>query len=182
MEIRKIGEKTILISTSKAKVVIWQNGVDLKKYEPDIILSGKFEGAFSINTPGEYETKEVWVLSMPMDVNEFDKNNIYVITADEIRIAFLGAGVKELTKKQIEKVGIIDVIICNLEGDLKLQLKNISEIDPQVLIPIGDSKEQLESISKELGIKAVEETKKYKLNYDEFQKDDYQLKLIKFID
>lgn len=184
MEIRKIGDKSITIKTRDALIVAYANHLNKSKLEalaPDITLLAEIEGSFCITTPGEYETKEAWVMAVPSDLKNEDKLDIFVFNVEEVRIAIFSSSVSALSKKLVERIGIIDVLIYDLNGDYNKKMDLVAEIDPQIIVPVNMKEEDVSQIAKELGVKNVSEEKKLKVKSEMFSSDDYQLELIKLI-
>ncbi len=182
MEIKKIGERSISIKTRDAHIIAYANNLKeskLNKLAPDITLLAEVDNCFSIVSPGEYETKEAWIMAIPSDLEKEENLDIFVINADEVRIAIFSSTVTKLTKKLVEKIGIIDVLIYDLNGDYKQKMDLIAEIDPQLVIPMNMKEEDVSQIAKELGVKNVSEEKKIKVKAENFSSDDYQLELVK---
>jgi hypothetical protein len=177
MEIRRISD-SVRVTSKHASILVYPT-VKTEEADVDIVL-GKVSGAkVEIVTPGEYETKEAWIMAFNTDVNE-EESNVYLITVEGLNLCVIGSKVMKLSKQQIEKIGLVDIAIAKSEGnDTKVLIENISEIDPQVLIPIGFTVEEIEKLGKDLGVNTIEEQKKYKTKMEDFSVDDYQLKIVK---
>lgn len=181
MEIRKVSDKSILIEGKNAKILVEPSEKEIKNINPDIILSASDDSKFSIVTPGEYEAKDVWILAMNDDPNEIERNNIYVLNVDNIKVGILDGVEKSLSKRNIEKIGIVDILITFALDNVDNIVSNITEIDPRVLIPMNFKKEVSEKVVKELGIKTITEEKKLKLKADEFNEEEYVTSLVNLI-
>ena len=125
-----------------------------------------------INSPGEYEIKEVYVRGInswhdDTEGKERGGNTIYVIEAEDLRICHLGdLGQKELTDEQLEAIGEIDVLMVPVGGNFTISekeaMKIMSQIEPKITIPmhylIPKLKAKLSGVEgflKGLGIKSL---------------------------
>ena len=101
---------------------------------------------FVIETPGEYEVKEIRILGVPgYHDNEKGKergiNIIYLIKIDGIKICHLGdMGQEKLTDKQLELINDVDILMIPVGGvytiDAKKAVKIIKQIEPSIIIPM----------------------------------------------
>lgn len=132
------------LSRQKADLCIYtQSDIDLKKAEEEV---------FSINGPGEYETREIYIKGIPSEDTRKDKNVIYTIEAEdeEIRICHMGMfNQKELTSRQIEEIGDVDILMIPVGGnsviDGAVAASITNQIEPKIVIPMyysvdGDKK------------------------------------------
>lgn len=113
-----------------------------------------FEESFIVDTPGEYEIKDVVIKGIPSfhDDSEGKKsglNTIYTLEIDGIKVCHLGdLGQKELSPDQIDAIGDVDILMASIGGgyDLdgqKLETLNadgikkvINQIEPRIVIPM----------------------------------------------
>ena len=132
-------------------------GLKLPKLQPDILLvthqhsdhnniksiSGD---PFLIDSPGEYEIKEVFVQGIPsyhdpLFGEERGINTIYTIETEELKICHLGDfGQKELSPEQIDKIGEVDILMIPIGGVYTISSKEaaviMSQIEPSIIIPM----------------------------------------------
>lgn len=98
---------------------------------------------FVISEPGEYEIKGVSVSGY-----SFAHNNVFVLQAEDLRIAHLGDFKDELTQDQIEELDGIDILLVDVKQNIKL----INQIEPGIVIPMGyDSETSLNDFIKAFG-------------------------------
>jgi len=121
---------------------------------------------FSIEGPGEYEIKGVFIQGIEAQKNKNESLTIYTIEAENMRICYLGNfGQKELSPEQLERINTIDILIVSVGGTLSSKeiKKIISQIEPKVVIPTQPtsekSKTKLREFLREMGAKSVEERK-----------------------
>jgi hypothetical protein len=180
MEIKRLGKKAIELDSQYAKVVGFGKELaakDLAAIKPEIVLEGELSGAFNVNSPGEYEKNEVWLMAMQNAIRTDTKVDIYVLTLDNIRVAIIDNAKLDLSKKQIEKIGIIDILVADLTNDLTQLADLVGEVDPQILIPINENSTALEEFIKKLGVKPPEANKKLKFKVEDFENEEYQLEV-----
>ena len=171
-------DKTTKFPKTKADVVLFS--------DPSKIKDAKYhKEAFVIDSPGEYETNDIFVYG-----HQINGNIIYLLLFEDVKIAFLGEyGHEELTNSDLELVEGADILILPVGGnDLtssKEARKIISQIEPRVVIPschaAGSGKLKLDNVSnfiKEFGVKAQEE-EKFKVNKKDLPQDDIKLIVLK---
>jgi len=116
-------------------------------------------GAFVIDSPGEYEINDVYIQGVAVTAgcagNESTAQNaisgkpakkedsfgtIYSIEIEEMHVCMLGnLSQAELTEDQIEKLGLVDILMCPVGNvsaiGAKEALKVMSQIEPNIVIP-----------------------------------------------
>ncbi len=132
---------------------------------------------FLINGAGEYDIKGVYVQGITafhdnVEGKERGKITFYIIEAEGITLCHLGdLGQKNLTTEQIEKIGMIDILMIPVGGIYTIdgeQANNIiKQIEPKIVIPmhyfLPGLKIKLNSLDKFLkivGQKTIETQKK----------------------
>ena len=110
------------------------NNVEALKGEPRVI-----------DLPGEYSVRGINIIGIPSfhDANSGkDKglNTIYLVDSEEIKICHLGDLGSDLTEKQLEKIGTVNVLMIPIGGnytiDYKKAIELIKKIEPNIIIPI----------------------------------------------
>ncbi len=96
--------------------------------------------------PGEYEVQGVQFLGVatglrPLSEGEKpERNVVFVVEAEELRVAHLGALGTRLTADQKDQLGDIDVLLVPVGGDPALDPAEAArltrELEPRVVIPI----------------------------------------------
>jgi len=99
---------------------------------------------FVITTPGEYETKGVFIYGFNTIIEEGkkkDKATIYKIISEDISVAHLSAISDSLTNDQLDKLGNVDVLLIPVGNAGSLDAKKASEliaqIDPCLVVPMN---------------------------------------------
>lgn len=118
---------------------------------------------FIIDGPGEYVIKGINIEGILGFSDEAEKqlNTIYALEVDGVRICHLGSlGQKELTDKQVEMIGQIDILIVPVGGkgysiNAVQAVKIVEQIEPRLIIParhkLPGLKIDLDDVSKFLG-------------------------------
>lgn len=188
MELTYKGANCIVLTTKKAQVVIDDNLAQLGQKSvsakanvalftsPMLKTENKSE-AFVIDGPGEYEISEVSVIGVPtrahMDEDGAHTATIYRLTAASTNVAVLGHIYPDLSEEQLEKIGMVDVLIIPVGGngytlDATGAAKIIKKIEPKIVIPTHYSQSginyevpqnDLEAFTKELGVTAEKNDK-----------------------
>ncbi|MFA6422729.1 MAG: MBL fold metallo-hydrolase [Candidatus Buchananbacteria bacterium] len=100
---------------------------------------------YIINTPGEYETKEIMfygISSFHDDKKGKERglNTIYKIISEDLNLVHLGDLGDDLDDEQMERLGVVDILLIPVGGiytiDSKKAIEIISKIEPRIVIPI----------------------------------------------
>ena len=195
MKISWYGQSLFHISsrTKKSQVSIsinpFEKEVGLKTpiLKADILLSGDKENHnlknikndyFLIDNPGEYEVKGVFIEGIPTfnfknekeeeSERSFDGNTIYTIEVDGIKVCHLGnIKQKELKEDQLERIGMVDILMVPVGGEDTLTAKEaigiIGQIEPGIIIPmqyaVPKLKIKLDKVDDFLKLSKVEDLK-----------------------
>lgn len=153
MDIQYFGGNAVTITTKKARVVVDDTMLELGKKsiarDGDIVLftgaHGDVPGArLLIGQPGEYEVAGISVYGFAarghMDEEKVKTATIYKLLIDDTRILIAGHVYPELTEKQLEEIGVIDVMIVPVGGngytlDPIGALKLIKKVEPKLVVP-----------------------------------------------
>ena len=182
MDISKINNKSLKIVGNDLLTVVFSQELDekqRKKLSPHISLGATLEDCFSVTTPGEYETKEFWIMAFRAN-NKLKEVDTYVVNFEAVNICILDSTVKSLSKKQVEKIGVIDILIIDLSEYDREKRAMILEIDPRLLVPVNEKDEVVQEMIKDLGVKSVQKQKKLKVKPEDFSNDDFQLEIFQF--
>lgn len=101
---------------------------------------------FSIEGPGEYEIKNVFVKGISSFHDdqmgkERGVNTIYIIEAEHIKFCHLGdLGQKQLTDEQVDAIGMVDILMIPVGGNYTIgageATKVIGQLSPKIVIPM----------------------------------------------
>lgn len=155
MDVQFYGANCVSIATKQARVVfddnlsslggkaVLKNG-DVALYTAKQEATPKQELKICIDQPGEYEVSGVSIYGIQarahMDESGKQTATMYKLVIDELRVLVTGHIYPELTDKQLEKIGMIDVMIVPVGGngytlDGVGALKLIKKIEPKLVIP-----------------------------------------------
>ncbi|MCC6236267.1 MAG: MBL fold metallo-hydrolase [Dehalococcoidia bacterium] len=121
-----------------------------------------------LDGPGEYEVQGVQIvgaatkLKAPDEETPAGRNVVFVVEAEELRLAHLGALGGRLTADQKEQIGDIDVLIVPVGGERSLDPTEAArvcrEFEPRVVIPMmyapGDGGAAPAEFVRALGVEA----------------------------
>lgn len=99
------------------------------------------DSSFIIKGPGEYEIKGVSIFGISLG-----ENTAYVYGIDDLTLCHLVNSTWELTDKQTEELGEIDILLV---PDNKRAVAIIERLEPKIVIPMNSSGEILGEIGKE---------------------------------
>lgn len=186
-------------------------GLKVPKLEADILLTthshydhnnikAVLGNPFLIEGAGEYEIKDVFIQGIhswhdEKQGAERGGNTIYTIEVEEMVICHLGDfGQKELTTEQLEKIGMVDVLIIPVGGiytiDAKTAIKVMSQIEPKIIIPMhyqiaklnlpaGGKLDGLDKFLKILGIKKIETLPKLSVKKKDLSEEEAKIIVLK---
>ena len=132
---------------------------------------------FVIDGPGEYDIKGVFVQGIhswhdDKEGKERGENTIYTIDTEELKLCHLGdLGQKELSEKQINSIGDVDILMIPVGGnytiDAKIAAAIIAQIEPKIVIPmhyqlpkIKIKIDDVDKFLKTMGVKTTESLNK----------------------
>lgn len=171
--IRVRGKEGIVVTDPFPKT----NGFDPGKPSAQIVTLSNSDGqrlassvvkpvkdrVFVIAGPGEYEVGGIMINGV-RTYRDDEKgaqhgyNTIYVLQLDDTTFCHLGELGHELTTRQLEEIGSVDVLFVPAQSTLapaKLA-EIIASIEPRAVIPMYETSEQLEKLAHELGLKEWE--------------------------
>lgn len=151
---------------------------------------------FVIEGPGEYELKGAYIKGIPAfhdDSKGKDRGDvtIYRIRAEDKTVVHLSdLGQKELTSKQLEEIGEVDILMIPVGGKFTINSSRashiINQIEPRVAIPmhykIPKLKPKLEKVDKFLkamGQKSLKPEPKFKVKAKELPKEGTKIVVLK---
>jgi L-ascorbate metabolism protein UlaG (beta-lactamase superfamily) len=161
VDITWIGHACLRIRAQGAALVMdpvdREHGYDMGRPQADIVTVSISDPAHShvrgvrgepmlLDAPGEYEVKGVQVLGVatqlrpPVNGERPPRNIVFVLEADDLRLAHLGGLGSKLTAEQAEQLGSVDVLVLPVGGEPALEATEaarlVREIEPRAVIPI----------------------------------------------
>lgn len=165
MELQFYGANCIRITTKNTAIVVDDNlsalglkpaikADDVALYTQEILSknSDASKAKLVIDQPGEYEVANISIQGIAarshMDEESQKSATMYKITIDETKIVALGHIYPELTDKQLENIGMVDILLVPVGGngytlDGIGALKIIKKIEPKVIIPTHYSENEI---------------------------------------
>lgn len=119
----------------------------------DVLTLKEEDEKYIIDSPGEYEIKDILIRGVESRINEKEGsgiNTIFVLDIEETRICHMGDFSEEKLSSEIkEALGKIDVLFYPVGGNFSVVKKAaaiINEIEPSIVIPMHyDSTEKKNS-------------------------------------
>lgn len=153
MELTYYGANCLRITTKKTQIVVDDNlaslGLTSVTKPTDITLKTfadipDHKSRFAITMPGEYEISGVVIHGVAarahVENNEKQSATIYVIQADDVRVAILGHIYPDFNEDQLEQIGHVDILVVPVGNsgytlDGIGVLKIVKQIEPKIVIP-----------------------------------------------
>lgn len=154
MDIQFYGANCVTLTAQGARVVVDDNLKDLGAKSvtkaDDIVLftspqqAQSKEAKLCVDGPGEYEVAGFSIYGIParahMDEEKQTNATIYKIIANDVRVVVLGHAYPELTADELERIGIVDILIVPVGGngytlDPVGALSLIKKIEPKLVVP-----------------------------------------------
>ncbi|MBD3208266.1 MAG: hypothetical protein GF370_02340 [Candidatus Nealsonbacteria bacterium] len=144
---------------------------------------------FVIEGPGEYEVRKVFIhgISSFHDQKkgkENGRNTIYIVENEGIRLCHMGDfNQAELTEKQMEKIGEVDILLIPIGGGKTVSAKGaakiMSQVEPRITIPMHYALpklkvklDPLDNFLKAFGIKAANPVEELSVKKKSLPKED----------
>ncbi len=196
MDIQFFGANCVSLAHQGVRVVVDDNLADLGAKSitkaGDIALFTGVHGVpgvetkLTLDSPGEYEVSSFSIYGIPAraHIDEEDKQDatMYRIVAGDVRVLVTGHIYPELSEDQLEKIGMIDVLVVPVGGngytlDPGGALHLLKEIEPKMIIPthFADNalqfpvpQQSLDDALKNLAMEPAQTVTKLKLKLSEF--------------
>lgn len=148
MDVTSSGKEAIKLITKNTTVQINPTG-DAKA---DALLFTKGEAKSGeiiyFNSPGEYEVSGVMMDGIGLG----EGNTAFSVGSEELKLAYVAGKVTELSDKQVEAFGNVDVLIVALDDQPGSAIvKLINQLEPRVVVPIDYTPDALAAFIKEVG-------------------------------
>ncbi len=139
---------------------------------------------FVIEHAGEYEVRGVFVTGVDAPKKDGTPHTIYRFDAEGIHIGFLGALDRQLTAKEIDALGSIDILILPAGGQGVLSPEEagsvVAEVEPRMVIPSyidTGSYAPRERVKTVMGC-AADELSKLKITKAQLPEEDMRMALL----
>lgn len=153
MDIQFYGANCVSVSFKGARIVIDDNlaelgGKSVAKSD-DVVLftaihEGKPVGRMQFDGPGEYEVSDISVTGIPvrshMDEPGTHGATMFKLAAGDLNVLVTGHVYPELSDRQLEEIGIVDVMLVPVGGngytvDPVGALKLLRAVEPKIVVP-----------------------------------------------
>lgn len=164
--------------------VVTLSTTDPLRVNPSIVKPLR-DDLFVVDGPGEYEVSGIMIDGI-RTYRDHEKgarlgyNTIYVFELDDMKFCHLGELGHDLTTRQLEEIGAVDVLFVPTFGALgpaKLT-EVIASIEPRAAIPLYESSDQLDKLTHELGLKDWEALDKVALTASSLPGEDEETRII----
>lgn len=150
-------------------------------------LSHGERSPFVLNSPGDYEIKEIFIKGVMSEANIGGKkyiNTIYLFSLDNISIVFLGAlSDGELSKEAREAINSPDILFIPIGGkgmlDAKAGAKLAATLEPKLVIPMDYDDASLKAFLKEMGEEKAEVVEKLTLKQKDLDNKEGEVVVLK---
>lgn len=139
---------------------------------------------FIVKHAGEYEVQGVFVIGVDAPKKDGTPHTIYRIDAEGMHTAFLGALDRELTSKEIDALGTIDILIVPAGGNGVLSPQGaaaiIGQVEPRLVVPshVGTGAyASIEVAKREIGC-PTDEVPKLKITRAQLPEEDMRMALL----
>ena len=191
MDIQFYGANCVTLSVPGVRTVIDDNlselgGKSVAKNGDIVLFTGpvsevKVETKLTIAGPGEYEVADFSIQGIPVrahiDEDKKRSGTMYKLTSKDINVLVLGHIYPDLSDTELERIGMIDVLITPVGGngytlDPVGALGIIKKIEPKLVIPthFADKslnfpvpQQSLDDALKALGMEVKETTQKLRV-------------------
>jgi L-ascorbate metabolism protein UlaG (beta-lactamase superfamily) len=164
MEIQYYGANCVTLTAKNARIVIDDNlstvGAKTVRKPGDVVLQtssvigheNSHGAKIFIDRPGEYEVSGVFIYGIAarahMDEEDCKTATVYKLIIDDIKVLVTGHIYPALTDRQMEEIGMIDVMVVPVGGngyttDGIGALKLLKTVEPKVVIPVHYSDNEL---------------------------------------
>jgi L-ascorbate metabolism protein UlaG (beta-lactamase superfamily) len=154
MDIQFYGANCISVSNKHVRIIVDDNledlgGKSITKDDDIVLFTGahgtpKVKTHLAIDHPGEYEVSEVSIYGIPlrshMDEKGKKSTTAYKVIVDDLRFLFIGHAYPELSERELEAIGTVDVMFVPVGGhgytsDPIGALKMVKKVEPKLVIP-----------------------------------------------
>jgi L-ascorbate metabolism protein UlaG (beta-lactamase superfamily) len=148
--------------------------------------------SFHIDSPGEYEVKDILVHAVGVRQGEgkaASEARVVTLGVGDVRVVCLGGVTAPLDEKAIEEIGIVDVLVVPCGGGAGLSATDaaamLQKLEPRVVIPVNYSADglgkdlaPLDAFLKAAGMARTEALPKIKLSKKDLPQEDTRLMLL----
>lgn len=145
---------------------------------------------FIMNHPGEYEVGGIMIegIDIPHEKDGIvdRRSTVFTIKDDDVTVCHLGFLDRQLTQKELDRIGVVDVLLLPIGGEETINpavaAKVMNAIEPKSVIPMyskeGSASDALASLSdfeKELSVELEAAEKKVILKKKDFDSENTRI-------
>jgi hypothetical protein len=183
MEIRLVNPSTIMLAGKKAKAVLNFEGTETaaNNLNADLFINGKsMEGlkAHQINTPGEYERADILVSAYQTVIELENKHaNVYEVNIDDVNVCYVYKDVTSIPDFVSQEMGFVNVLVMDI-SNTDLAKKIVNELEPQIIMPLGASEEELKKFISAVGLAGYDQEPKLKVEREDFLDEEMPTRVV----
>ena len=189
MEIKYLGEKTVLLKGKSESVLINPSDDFLSKDKSGarVILYTSEEGSRAdlenekilINGAGEYEIGGVEIIGFNVE----DGDAVYKVNIDSFKVVIIGRLHQELSDKKVDKIEETDVLMVSPEAglDYKVFKDWAKKWGANYLVPVSDDEKVVNKFLDDADAEGLEASTSLKLDKKEDLPDGLEVKLLKIV-
>lgn len=173
----KGGTASLILQTHEGK-----DTDNVSIFEPEHPEEGR--KIFIIKHAGEYEVQGVFVIGIDAPKKDGTPHTLYRIDAEGMHVGFLGALDRQLTAKEIDILGTIDILIVPTGGSGVLSAQDasavVAQIEPRLVIPsYADTGEyaSFDVVKREMGC-LTDEMPKLKVTRAQLPEEDMRMTIL----
>jgi L-ascorbate metabolism protein UlaG (beta-lactamase superfamily) len=192
MKIKYYGNSCFLLKSKKMKVVTNPESsgvkVNLKKLEPDIVVLShkadvKEDSFYLVSSCGEFEVKDIFVYGYKSEIDkECETADVYMLDLEGVHLGIIDSSVKRVRERILNEMGIVNILFVSLADQAEMKLTKLTDlvgrIEPQIVIPMDYTKENLEKFTKVLGVKEPETLDSLGAKRSDFLEEDMPIRVV----
>jgi hypothetical protein len=173
MKIKK-NDNVVYLETATAKAAYPLINVKKEITAVDVVLISDKEVKSSkdvvvVDTPGEYETKDIFIYSLSEHVGKID---LFSIDIEGINVVAFDSNNNVLQLINSDNISENNILLCNIGDDYSKLSDVIDELEPDVLILCGVDGDKVGEALKKLSLTAPEVQTSYSFTEDDFSAEE----------
>lgn len=139
---------------------------------------------FVVKHAGEYEVQGIFVIGIDAPKKDGTPHAIYRIDAEGMHIGFLGALDRQLSAKEVDALGTVDILLVPVGGNGVLSAQEaaavIAQVEPRMVIPsyMGTGNYGSADVVKREIACPTEETAKLKITRPQLPEEDMRMAIL----
>jgi hypothetical protein len=139
---------------------------------------------FVVKHAGEYEVQGIFVIGIDAPKKDGTPHAVYRIDAEGMHIGFLGALDRQLSAKEVDALGTVDILLVPVGGNGVLSAQEaaavIAQVEPRMVIPsyMGTGNYGSADVVKREIACPTEETAKLKITRPQLPEEDMRMAIL----